>query len=71
MLTAVRSAGVRTLVVAGEIDRLVKEAAWRQVASLSGASVEVITGAGHVPHEERPDEFVAVVQRFLSVAAPS
>jgi pimeloyl-ACP methyl ester carboxylesterase len=66
-LAEVRDAAIPTLVVAGADDRVVKASSWRRVATLTGATVEVIAGAGHVPHEERPDEFVAAVRRFLVV----
>jgi len=65
-LAAVREAEIPTLVVAGASDRLVKAASGQQVATATGATVEVIDDAGHVPHEERPAEFVAVVRRFLA-----
>jgi pimeloyl-ACP methyl ester carboxylesterase len=68
-LAAIRAAAIPTLVVAGESDRLIKESAWRQVATSTDAIVEVIAEAGHVPHEERPYEFVAAVRRFQPLRA--
>jgi pimeloyl-ACP methyl ester carboxylesterase len=68
-LAAIRAAAIPTLVVAGASDRLIKESAWRHVAAATDATVEVIPEAGHVPHEERPEEFVAAVRRFLPLRA--
>jgi magnesium chelatase accessory protein len=45
------------LLVGGELDRAVPLAQLRRVAALvPGASLEVIAGAGHLVHEERPRE---------------
>ncbi|KAH9310431.1 hypothetical protein KI387_025466, partial [Taxus chinensis] len=51
------------LVVTGDTDRLVP--AWnaeRLANSIPGAKFEVIKNCGHLPHEEKPEEFVAVIQ---------
>jgi len=55
------------LVITGDDDRIVPTAdSIRLAAELPGAELVVIANAGHVPHEEQPDEFMRVVTRFLS-----
>lgn len=58
-----------TLLVHGTADRVVRPfgPSWPGWAALASAGVErhVITGGGHVPHEERPAEVLALVARFL------
>ncbi|RCV15732.1 hypothetical protein SETIT_3G081300v2 [Setaria italica] len=54
------------LVVTGDTDRIVP--AWnaeRVAHAIPGARFEVIKGCGHLPQEERPEEFLSVVERFL------
>ncbi|CAL5097631.1 unnamed protein product [Urochloa decumbens] len=54
------------LVVTGDTDRIVP--AWnaeRVAHAISGARFEVIKDCGHLPQEERPEEFLSVVERFL------
>jgi pimeloyl-ACP methyl ester carboxylesterase len=39
----------------------------RQMAELvTGAQLEVIPGAAHLPNQEQPEAFNAVLERFLS-----
>ena len=59
-----------TLVIAGALDPQGLERARTITRSLPDARCEVIRGAGHTPHLERPLEFTDVVGRFLS-AIPS
>lgn len=33
--------------------------------AIPGARLEVIKHCGHLPHEEKKDEFISVVQKFL------
>jgi 3-oxoadipate enol-lactonase len=66
-----RLGGIRapTLVIAGEQDLLTPPHVCREVASnIPGAIFELIKGAGssHVVPLERPDDFNALVTRFLS-----
>lgn len=54
------------LVVTGDTDRLVP--AWnteRVARAIPGATFEVIKNCGHLPQEERVEEFLSVVERFL------
>lgn len=68
------------LIVTGDTDRLVP--AWnaeRLSRAIPNSHFEVIKKCGHLPHEEKPEEFLSVVEIFLrnivigpnlSVAAP-
>ncbi|GMH30503.1 hypothetical protein Nepgr_032346 [Nepenthes gracilis] len=54
------------LIITGDTDRLVP--AWnaeRLSRAIPGSQLEVIKNCGHLPHEERPNEFLSVVQTFL------
>jgi pimeloyl-ACP methyl ester carboxylesterase len=54
------------LVITGDDDRIVPTAASVRLAGeLPGAKLVVIPNAGHVPHEERPAEFMDAVREFL------
>jgi pimeloyl-ACP methyl ester carboxylesterase len=82
-LQAVRSLGLRmadprfwarmkkvvapTLVVHGELDRLIPVAAARElVRRMPDWSLEIIQGVGHVPMMETPDVFLKVVNQWLT-----
>ncbi|HOZ59006.1 MAG TPA: alpha/beta fold hydrolase [Nakamurella multipartita] len=45
--------------------------AQRARAVIPAARIEVITGAGHFPHEEKPDQFVEILDDFIAATAPS
>lgn len=54
------------LIVTGDNDRLVP--AWnaeRLSRVIPGSSFEVIKDCGHLPHEEKVEEFLVIVERFL------
>ncbi|CAH8339405.1 unnamed protein product [Eruca vesicaria subsp. sativa] len=54
------------LIVTGDTDRIVP--AWnaeRLSKAIPGSVFEVITKCGHLPQEEKPDEFISVVAKFL------
>ncbi len=56
-----------TLVITGDDDRIVPTEQSIQLADeLPNAILQVIPQCGHVPHEERPNEFMQVVEEFLS-----
>jgi pimeloyl-ACP methyl ester carboxylesterase len=62
-------AGVPALLVWGEHDRVVaREAATATLSRLEGARLEVIPGAGHLPHQERPGAVLAALEPFLDGA---
>ncbi|XP_038889856.1 2-hydroxy-6-oxo-6-phenylhexa-2,4-dienoate hydrolase [Benincasa hispida] len=54
------------LIITGDSDRLVPS--WNAVKlsqAIPGSHLEVIKQCGHLPHEEKVDEFVSIVQKFL------
>lgn len=59
------------LVITGDDDRIVPtEQSLRLAKELPNAQLAVISNAGHLPHEEKPDEFMKAVGAFLSAAKP-
>lgn len=55
------------LVITGDDDRIVPtEQSIRLAGELPNAQLVVIPQCGHLPHEERPDEFMQAVTSFLS-----
>ncbi|MBM3485260.1 MAG: alpha/beta fold hydrolase [Alphaproteobacteria bacterium] len=62
--------GVPTLVLWGENDRVVSTGYGRAfAAAIPGARFEIVLGAGHLPHLERPEAAAAAIAGFLT--APS
>ena len=55
------------VLVAGALDRKFSCIARQLAQRLPQARVEVIKGAGHMPHAERPVRFLRVIEEFLSV----
>lgn len=56
-----------TLVVVGEKDPITPPDKAKQLAELvTGARLEVIPGAAHLPNQEQPERFNAVLEHFLS-----
>jgi len=65
--TRMRRVEAATLVVHGELDRLIPLAAARElVRRRTDWTLAVIEGAGHVPMMETPDRFVEVVNQWLA-----
>ncbi|MFB3815812.1 MAG: alpha/beta fold hydrolase [Terriglobales bacterium] len=61
-----RIAHIPTLLVWGERDTAVRlESAEQLRRRFASAELVVMRGTGHMPYEEAPDEFNAIVQRFL------
>ena len=59
---------IPTLVIRGEHDPLYpKENAIKLVEAQPEASMGTIEGVGHLPHQEDPDAFLAVVSRWLEM----
>jgi 2-succinyl-6-hydroxy-2,4-cyclohexadiene-1-carboxylate synthase len=56
---------VPTLVIAGEIDAIGRPRAERVAALIPDARLAVVDGAGHTPHDERPEAFRRLVRAFL------
>ncbi len=59
-----------TLVLHGEQDLFPLEGAREWAASIPGARLLTIPGAGHAPHLERPDLFFPAVDAFLAGGWP-
>ncbi len=57
--------GAPTLVVVGADDRA-RDRAEAVAAGIPGARLAVISGAGHAPHLEAPDDFMSLVLDFVS-----
>ncbi|OIV96890.1 hypothetical protein TanjilG_00472 [Lupinus angustifolius] len=54
------------LIVTGDTDRIVPSwNAERLSRAIPGASFEVIKQCGHLPHEEKVEEFISIVENFL------
>jgi pimeloyl-ACP methyl ester carboxylesterase len=61
------AAGLPTLIVWGEDDRMIPSAHGDAAADLiPGCRFELIPGAGHYPHEDSPDLFVSLVANFVA-----
>jgi 2-succinyl-6-hydroxy-2,4-cyclohexadiene-1-carboxylate synthase len=58
------------LLVVGDGDAKFRAIAERMAAVIPGATVDVIAGAGHVAHLERPTEFLSVLRRWLEATSP-
>jgi len=56
---------VPSIVIGGADDRIVSADAHRAVAEGLDAELHLLDGAGHAPHEQRPDEVAALVERFV------
>ncbi|XLR70027.1 hypothetical protein S83_020699 [Arachis hypogaea] len=55
------------LIVTGDSDPLVPSwNAERLSRIIAGSSLQVIKQCGHLPHEEKPHEFISVVENFLN-----
>lgn len=57
---------IKVLIVHGKNDALVPASNSRKLATLlPNSELKMMDRTGHVPHEERPDEFLAIVKGFL------
>jgi pimeloyl-ACP methyl ester carboxylesterase len=64
---ALEAINVPTLVIVGEKDKLTPLAAAERIAdSVPQAELVVLKDTGHVPMLERPDEFNALLRRFVA-----
>lgn len=60
----------RTLIVSADLDQLCPPRAGEIIAAgISGATMEIITGSGHMVPAEKPLELAAIVTTFLMEAA--
>lgn len=54
------------LVITGDDDRIVPtQESLRLAQEIPGATLKIIKNAGHLPHEERPEDFMAALTAFL------
>lgn len=68
----VRSFKQPTLVVHGRFDAVVAPSnAWRLHKAIPASTFKIIESAGHLPHVERPAEFLEAVMPFLEAADPA
>lgn len=57
---------ITVLIITGDSDRLTPSwNAERLSRAIPGSSLEVIKNCGHLPQEEKVEEFVSSVQKFL------
>ncbi|XP_078445305.1 alpha/beta-Hydrolases superfamily protein [Wolffia australiana] len=62
------------LIITGDVDRVVPRwNAERLASAIPGSTLHVVKNCGHIPHEEKAEEFLAIVSEFLQMAfgAPS
>ncbi len=60
---------VPTLVVWGEDDRIVPVGVGERISStMPDARLEVVAGAGHLPHIEKPNEVVPLLRQHLGIS---
>jgi pimeloyl-ACP methyl ester carboxylesterase len=65
------AAGLPTLIVWGERDRMIPSAHGQVAADLiPGSRFELIPGAGHYPHEDSPELFASLVADFATSTQP-
>lgn len=58
---------VPTLVIGGDDDHIVPTASSVRLAgAVPGAELAIVPDCGHIPHEEKPAEFLAAVERLLA-----
>lgn len=66
------AAGLPTLVVWGERDRIIPvRHAYAAQRALPGSQLEIFANSGHFPHHDEPDRFATIVRTFLTSTAPS
>lgn len=68
ILDHLRHVYVPTLVIAGALDAVGRDRAATVASALPDARLEIVPGAGHTPHLERPVAFGRLVGAFLGAA---
>ena len=59
-------------VVTGDHDTIIKvEDTFKVTERIPGHSIYVVPNAGHLAHEERPDDFIRVVTKFIERVSPA
>jgi pimeloyl-ACP methyl ester carboxylesterase len=69
MLDRLASLDVVTTVIVGENDTGLREAADKLAATVPGATLVVIPGAGHSPQEDQPTAWLSAVESHLARAS--
>jgi pimeloyl-ACP methyl ester carboxylesterase len=65
-------AGIPTLIIWGDQDNIIPVShAHAAHEALPGSRLEIIHGAGHLPHVQDPDRFVDVLADFIATSQPS
>lgn len=64
-IRALVESDARVLIVHGENDVIVPASNSRKLAETLGAELKIIPTCGHMPQEERCDEFVSIVRDFI------
>jgi 3-oxoadipate enol-lactonase len=64
-LEALATLDVPTAVIVGDVDTTMLEDCRRLAATIPGAELTVIAGAGHVPQIEQPEAWESALIRFL------
>jgi pimeloyl-ACP methyl ester carboxylesterase len=60
------------LIVWGENDPIIPVDHGREAhAALAGSHLEIFEDTGHIPQQERPGRFIAVLERFLAETDPA
>ena len=63
--------GLPVFVITGDHDTIVKvEDTFKVTERIPGHSIYVVPNAGHLAHEERPDDFMRVVTKFIERVSP-
>ncbi|NNE18544.1 MAG: alpha/beta hydrolase [Myxococcales bacterium] len=66
------SAGMPTLIIWGEDDRVIPVGhGYDAHAAIAGSWLEIIEGVGHYPHCEAPDRFVTALTEFIESTRPA
>jgi pimeloyl-ACP methyl ester carboxylesterase len=66
------AAGIPTLIVWGEQDRLIPARHAREAHErIRGSRLEIFPGVGHFPHRDDPERFAEVLLDFLETTRPS
>ena len=54
------------MIITGDSDKIVPSWNARRLSqAIPGSFLEVIKHCGHLPHEEKVEEFVSIVEKFL------
>lgn len=65
--TKLSNLSIKTLVISGENDEIVPLSQSKKIAkNIEYSTFEIIESCGHLPHEEMPDEFIRVFEKWLT-----